>query len=254
MIKNISIGVKIATRNFDFIPQIYSNRDIIDYIEIILMSEFTSKDIDIIKNLEMSYALHVPNIFNGIDFGDISINDKNLEYIEKLNKFSKDLNPICVIIHGETGDIDLSIENIKKINIKPLAIENMPLKSLVEAELLGFDIEGLKKYFEEIPDLEFCLDLNHAIKTSISKKIDYFSCFKRFLDFKDPIVFHISGGSLTNQLDEHLPLNKSDYDLSMVKEILFEYGKPVNLTFETPKDYEKGITNDLENMEIFIKC
>jgi len=254
MIKNIKLGVKIATRNFDFIPQIYSNKHIIDYIEIILLSEFTSEDIEVICNLEMPYALHIPNIFNGIDFGDISNNEKNLEYIEKLNQFSKDLNPICAIIHGETGDIDLSIQNIKKLKVKPLAIENMPFKSLVEAELLGIDIKGLKKYFEEIPDLEFCLDLNHAIKTSISKKIDYTTCFKKFLNFKDPIVFHISGGKLTNEFDEHLSLEESEYDLSRIKEILFDYGKLVNLTFETPRDYEKGIENDLKNMEIFIKC
>jgi hypothetical protein len=254
MIKNIKLGIKIATRNFDFIPDIYSNKNIIDFIEIILMPEFTLEDIEIIENLEMPYALHLPNLFNKIDFGDISTNDKNLEYIKKVNLFHNQLAPICVIIHPETGDIDLSIENIKKLMIKPLAIENMPLKSLVKASLLGYDIASLKRYFEEIPDLEFCLDLNHAIKAALSKKLDYMSFIKEFLNFKDPILFHISGGGIEKEVDEHLSLDNAEYNLLEIKKLLFDFKKPVNLTFETPRDYEKGIEDDLKNMEFFIEC
>jgi len=253
MLKNIKFGVKIATRNFNFIPEIYTNKSIIDYIEIILMSDFTSKDIEIIKNLEMPYALHIPNAFYGIDFGDISKNAQNLEYIEKINKYVNDLNPLCVIIHPETGDINLSIENIKKIKLKPLALENMPYKSLVENDLLGYDILSLREYFKQIPNLEFCLDINHAIKVTISKKIDYQKFIKELIAFKKPIIFHISGGNLNKEKDEHLPLDKGDYNIAQIKEILFEYKEELYLTFETPKDYRKGIKDDLWDMKIFLE-
>ena len=253
MIRNINIGVKIATKDFKFIPEIYSNKKIIDFIEIILMSNFTSKDIEIIRNLDMPYALHIPNVFQGIDFGNILNNNKNLEYIKKLNKNLKNLNPICLIVHPETGDLKLSIENIQKIKLKPVALENMPYKSLVETETLAFDIPGLKAYFSQISDLEFCLDIGHAIKTSISKKIDYETFLLDLINFKDPIIFHISGGTMDNELDEHLPLYENHFNLTKIKNLLFNIQKPVYLTFETPRDYEKGIKDDLININIFIE-
>lgn len=252
MIENIRLGTKISTRNFNFIPQIYANQDLIDYIEIIIMPEFTSADIDVISNLKIPYAIHVPNIFYGIDFGNINKNEKNIEYINKINKYKNQLRPICCIVHPESGDLELSIENIKKVDIKPVALENMTLKSLLGGELIGYDPESLKEYFIKISDLEFCLDINHAIKAAISKKIDYLSFIKDFLSFKNPILYHISGGTMNVEVDEHLPLEKSQYNLSEIKKILLNHNSIVNLTLETPKDYEKGIEDDLQNIKFFL--
>ena len=206
MINNIKLGVKISTKNFNFIPEIYANRKTIDFLEIILISDFTARDIEIIKNLDLPYCLHLPNAFHGIDFGDISKNTKNLDYIKKINNLSDNLNPLCIIIHPETGDIDLSIENMKKIRLEPLALENMPYKSLLDNDLLGFDVESLKSYFNQIPNLEFCLDINHAIKAAVSKKKDYIEFLNEFLNFRRPIIFHIAGGNVSIEIDEHLPL------------------------------------------------
>lgn len=253
MIKNIKLGIKITTKNFNFIPSIYANQDIIDFIEIILMPEFTSKDIDFIKDLEMPYAIHIPNSNYGIDFGDITKNVKNSYFIDKINQYKDELMPICYIIHPESGDINLSIKNIKKLKLKPIAIENMPLKSLIEGELLGYDPISLKDYFDQIKDLEFCFDINHAIKTAVSKKIEYITFIKEFLTFKNPIIFHISGGKLNIEFDEHLSLENGDYKIAEIKRILFNYRNIVNLTFETPRNYEKKIEDDLKNMDVFIK-
>ena len=173
MIKNINLGIKISTRNFELIPEIYKNQDVIDFIEIILMPKFTPKDIKIIKDLKMVYVIHVPNSGSEIDFGDINSSTNNSEYIEKINQYKHDLSPLSFIVHPESGDIDLSIENFKKLEIKPISIENMPYRSLSGGILLGYDPQSLNKYFEEINDLELCFDINHAIKAAISKKINY---------------------------------------------------------------------------------
>lgn len=252
MIKNIKFGIKIATQNFSFLPEIYNNDELIDFIEIILIPEFNHDDIDIIKNIRMPYAIHLPNSNYGIDFGDINNNYKNIEFIEKINQFKTKLNPICYIIHPESGNIDLSIKNIKKLKIKPIAIENMPVKSLFGGNLLGFDINSLKKYFDEIQNLEFCFDINHAIKASISKNIKYIQFINEFLNFKKPKIFHISSGCLDKEIDEHLSLEKGEYEISKIKNLLFNYPDVVYLTFETPRNYEKGIVDDLKNINYFL--
>lgn len=254
MIKNINLGIKISTGNFNLIPEIYKNQNIIDFIEIILMPEFTYKDINKIKDLRIPYVIHVPNSNYGLDFGDINSNINNLKYIKKINQYKDDLLPLCFVVHPESGDINLSIENLKKLEVKPISIENMPYKSLNGGVLLGYDIQSLKKYFEEIDDLELCLDFGHAIKAALSKNISHDTFIKKFLEFRNPILFHLSGGTLQTEIDEHLPLNKGDYNLREIKEILFNYGEIVHLTFEIPRNYKKGIKDDIKNMYLFIRC
>lgn len=252
MIENIKIGIKIATRNFNFLPDIYANQNLIDFIEIILMPEFTSHDIEILKNLKMPYAIHLPGVVYGIDFGDIKKNHNNLSFIEKINQHQGSLNPICYIVHPESGNVHTSINNLKKLKIKPLALENMPMKGIFGGELLAYEPHSMKMFFDAIKDLEFCFDINHAIKASVSKKIDYIQLIKDFLKFKKPILFHIAGADMNTETDTHLPLNESQYDLSKIKNVLLHHNSIVNLTFETPRNYENGIEDDLKNMNYFL--
>ena len=255
MHKNINLGIKISIRNFNFLDEIYANRDLIDFIEIILLPDFNEEDLNSIKNLKLPYVIHLPNSNNRIDFGNINWQNNNLRFIQKINQFENviiKLKPICYIIHPESGDINLSISNIKQLNLKPLAIENMPLKSLLGGDLLGYDVKNLRNYFKCINELEFCFDINHAIKAAISLNVDYLNFIKKFLTFKKPIIFHISGGNLNIETDEHLSLDKSKYPLSKIKKILFKFGSVVNLTFETPRNYKKYIEDDLKNIRFFI--
>ena len=113
--KKINLGIKISIQNFNFISQIYENKEKIDYIEILLIPDFNSIDIDIIKDLEIPYAIHLSNSNYGIDMGNIKNQESTLNYLEKLNQNSEklnELNPICYIIHPESGDINYSISNL----------------------------------------------------------------------------------------------------------------------------------------------
>ena len=256
MINNIMFGVKISTINLNFLPEIYANQEIIDFIEVILDPEFRVRDIYTIKDITIPYAIHLPNSNNGIDFGDLNKNDNNSAFIKRINQNLVHLNkltPICYVVHPESGDIDLSIQNIRNLEIGPLALENMPYLGIHGRTLLGYDPNSVKIFFEQIKNLEFCFDLNHAIKAAISLKIDYITVIKEFLQFKKPILFHISGGNLNIEIDEHLAFDASQYDLSKIKKILTNYEHHVNLTFETPRNYEKKINDDLKNMKFFKK-
>ncbi|MFX0142251.1 MAG: hypothetical protein ACFFDN_51910 [Candidatus Hodarchaeota archaeon] len=253
--KKINLGIKISIHSFNLIPQIYENKDKIDFIEIILLPDFTPNDLDNIKDLKIPYAIHLSNSNNGIDIGNIKYKETTHNYLEKINQNSDkihELDPICYIIHPESGDINYSISNLKNIPLSPLALENMPLKSIHGGECLGYNPETLQEYFNDIQNLHFCFDITHAIKAAISLQIDYIEFIKKFLKFKNPTIFHLSGGTLDTETDEHLPLTESQYDLAVIKKILLDYDAILNLTFETPKDYEKGITDDLETLNYFL--
>jgi len=257
MIKNILFGVKISTNNFDFLSEIYANLELIDYIEVLINPKFSVRDIYKIKDLKIAYAIHLPNSNNGIDFGDLNKKDNNNSLIRRINQNLVHINkltPICYILHPESGNIDLSIQNIKKLEIAPIAMENMPFKGIHGRNLLGYDPDSLKKYFEKIKNLEFCFDLNHAIKAAISMKKDYLTVIKEFLKFKKPILFHISGGNLNIETDEHLALDEGQYNVSKIKNILLNYKYNIKLTFETHRNYENKINDDLKNMEFFKKA
>ena len=163
------------------------------------------------------------------------------------------------ILHFKFGLISLNpsprhiTQGYHFFKIKPLALENMPKIGIRGEKLLGYDLNSLNIYFSRINYLEFCFDINHAIKAAISMKKDYISFIKEFLGFKKPILFHISGGNLSIEIDEHLSLEEGQYDLSEIKKILFNYDGNVNLTFETPRNYERKISDDLKNMELFQK-
>jgi len=256
MHKNIKFGIKISTKDFHLLPVIYNHDNLIDFIEVILSPDFIDGDIDNINLLELPYCIHLPNSNYGIDFGNIRKQPENEVFIQKINglkKKLKELTPFCYIVHPESGDIDLSISNIKKLKLSPIAIENMPLKSLLGGELLGYNVNSLDEFFQKIINLEFCFDINHAIKASYSLHIDYISFIKEFLNYKQPLIFHISGGNPKIGVDEHLNLFEGAYHLSEIKNILFNYGKVIFLTFETPRNNIDGITNDLKNFKTFIE-
>ncbi|MHA1284343.1 MAG: TIM barrel protein [Promethearchaeota archaeon] len=255
MINNIFFGIKISNHQFNLISSIYKKRDIIDFIEIILKSDFNRKDLAFIKDLKIPYAIHLANSNDGIDFGNNIKEKNNTVYIEKINNnidIFGEMKPICYIIHPESGDLNYSIDNIMKLKIRPLAIENMPVKGIHGEIMLGYDPPSLSRYFNIIKDLQFCFDINHAIKSSISLKIDSYKFIKNFLKFKSPIIFHIAGGDMNDEVDKHLNLNEGQYDISKIKKILFNFKKKVYLTFETPKKIKNHIKEDLKNMEFFL--
>ena len=49
----INLGIKLSIKNFNLIPEIYDNHDLINFIEIILNPEFIFDNFGIIKELSL---------------------------------------------------------------------------------------------------------------------------------------------------------------------------------------------------------
>lgn len=256
MIGNINLGIKIKTNEFYLLPEIFANKNIIDFIEVLFSHDFTIDDLNVIKSFKLPYSIHFPHRTEKIDFGSAHQASHNQKFIERINSHKKmfdQLNPLCYIVHPESGDAQLSISNIKKLLVKPLAVENMPYKFNDGGYRLAQDPDSIKPYFDNIPDLKFCLDLNHAVKTAICMSLDYIELIKKFIKFKTPILFHIADGNLSSEFDEHLSIGEGDYDIHRIKKILLEMKEIGYLTFETPRINKDNIEDDLRNIKTFIK-
>ena len=256
MINNIKLGIKIRPLEFNLLPEIYENQDVIDFIEVLISPDFTIDDLEAIKNFKLPYSIHLPHLTEKIDYGNAKQAQYNQEFIERINFYKTtfdQLRPLCYIVHPESGDVQLSVENIKKLHVKPLAVENMPYKFKAGGNRLGHIPEAIDPYFKKIPELEFCLDLNHAVKTAICQSLDYLELIKNFIKLKRPIHFHIADGSLSSEFDEHLAIGEGDYDIPGIKSLLYDIDSTVYLTFETPRINNEDITDDLRYMKSFIE-
>jgi len=256
MINNIKFGIKIKTQEFHLLPEIYENLDKIDFIEVLISPYYTFDELEVIKNFKLPYSIHFPHLTEKIDFGNAQQEQFNQKFLEKFNSSKKlfdQLSPLCYIIHPESGDVQLSIKNIKRLRIKPLAIENMPYKFASGGTRLAHVPEAINPFFENIPGLEFCLDLNHAVKTAVCESLDYIELIEEFIKLKNPIHFHIADGNLSSEFDEHLAIGKGNYDISRIKNILLDIKSIVNLTFETPRRNTDNISDDLNNIKAFIE-
>ena len=256
MIDNIKFGIKINTDEFHLLPEIYDNQDVIDFIEVLIPPGFSLNDFAIIRDFKLPYSIHFPHLKQNIDFGNSKQAGYNQKFIEKVNAHKKtfdQLRPLCYIVHPESGDVEMSVENIRKLQIKPLAIENMPYKFSSWGNRLAHVPETIRPYFEKIPDIEFCLDLNHAVKTAISESLDYIELIKRFIKLKKPIQFHIADGDVKSEYDEHLAIGRGNYDIPRIKSLLLNFESNVYLTFETPRTNKDHIEDDLINMKMFME-
>lgn len=251
MKKKINYGIKICTNSLNLLPKIYNNLDYIDFIEITLKRDFNYEKIKKIKNIKIPYAIHLPTSNEGIDFGNSKQDTENIKFISKLENYHKSLcklNPLCYIIHPESCDKNHSLKNLLKLKLTPLAIENMPFKGINGEKMIGYNVEDLSYFFKKISDLQLCFDINHAIKAAISLKKQIFPFLNNFLKFKNPIIFHIADGNIDEEYDNHLSINKGDYDIKAIKNMLKKLNYIVNLTFETPRNSKENIIEYIENI------
>ena len=109
--------------------------------------------------------------------------------------------------------------------------------------MIGFSPDQIKQLIGD--KFGFCLDLNHAIKASISMGVDYKVFILDFLKLT-PKLFHISDGKLNNYKDEHLAIGEGDYDFQFLNNCI-EKNKSHLVTLETPRKNLYSLSEDLIN-------
>ncbi|MFA6171606.1 MAG: TIM barrel protein [Patescibacteria group bacterium] len=196
-------------------------------------------------------TIHATHYDHGFDL--MSLNEGMLEiYKDKILPLADYFESPYIILHpGVRGNKEKFSANLDRLYDQRLIIENMPKVSLDGQNFFGYSLDELK-WIKEEKEINFCLDIPHAIVSANRQNIDY----KKFIDDLalelKPAYFHISGVNIKSKKDEHLNLWEADFDLAWVKSTLEKEAenKEVFLVFEVPK-VGASLKNDLKNIEYF---
>lgn len=239
----MKFGLKLWSVNTDLIDQAIHliDENIFDYIELFVIpdSEINPFLIDV------PYIIHIPHHRFGVNIGDATIKEYNLQKINESMAWADQLNAKYLILHAGHGSMQHGTDLLHELSDSRILIENMPKVGLDGEAMIGYSPEQIEKLIGD-NDMGLCLDFGHAVKAALSLGIDYKEYVNDFMRFK-PKVFHVSDGTLTEEKDEHLNIGKGEYDfgyfLQCVDDNPFGF-----VTVETPRNVQKSLDEDLLNI------
>ena len=111
--------------------------------------------------------------------------------------------------------------------------------------MIGYTPEQIRKLIGNKWGL--CLDINHAIKATVSLRRPHKEFIEEFLELKSKML-HISDGKLSNEKDKHLSIGEGDYDFEFLMRCVKE-AKSKYVTLETSRTNLNSFDGDLKNLE-----
>jgi len=241
---NIKFGLKLWSTDQANIKEAKKliEDGIFDYVELMVVPD---TDISPFLNIKAPYIIHIPHDSFGLNIADKEKEKFNLEMINKSIEWADKLSAEYLILHPGFGEIETAVNFLYKINDKRILIENMPKVGVNFEKMVGYTPEQIKRLCAD--KFGFCLDLSHAIKASASLKYDCKKYLDNFLD-SQPKIIHVCDGFLESEQDEHLDIDKGNFDFSFIA----KYIKKSNaryITLETPRLNSKSLEQDLQNIE-----
>jgi len=178
-----------------------------------------------LRNLIPILSAHLPSI------------DHKKEEIEKCRNFIEVLSdqgiPIFVMHlfspNLQTEDyFDTKIKTLKYL----VDIAN-DKDSIIVLENTEEDVIALKRVFDVIPELHFCLDIGHAnIFVKKNSSIDFINSFGKLLRH---IHIHDNFGGNSEESDIHLPIGEGNINFKPIFEKLHDINYSGNITLELYK-------------------
>ena len=248
----IKYGLKIWTTNKDSFREVFElfKKGMIDFVELYIVPDsFLPKELEVFKKIPtIIHSMHEEHNFN-----IFKLQDSQIELFEnQVVKTADFLKSRLIILHGGVGESgEIFKKNIAKIYDKRISIENMPKIAIYGKTCFGYSLEQLK-FIKEECGFNICLDFGHAIKSAVSRKLDYKNYIKSLIYHLKSSYFHLSGGEKNNEKDEHLNLFEGDFDAVWIKKTLENLAKnqSIHLIFETPKS-KNNLENDIKNIDYF---
>lgn len=241
---NIKFGLKLWSINTDLIDQAIQLIDekIFDYIEL-----FVVPDTEINPFVtDVPYIIHIPHHRFGVNIGDITCKEYNLQKINESISWADELNASYLILHAGHGSMESANDLLSNVNDKRLLIENMPKVGLGGEAMIGYSPEQIEDLIGD-SDMGLCLDFGHAVKAAVSLGVDYKDYVQGFMGF-EPNLFHVSDGWLREERDEHLGIGEGEYDFVFFANNIC-INKEINyVTLETPRTILGLLDDDLKNL------
>jgi endonuclease IV len=240
-------GLKLWSINTNLIDQAVHliDENVFDYIELFVIPD--SKISPFL--IDVPYIIHIPHHKFGVNIGDSTIKEYNLQKIKESIAWADQLNAKCLILHAGHGSMQHATDLLCELLDSRLLIENMPKVGLNDEGMIGYSPEQIDELIGD-SDIGLCLDFGHAVKAALSMGVDHKGYIKRFLPF-EPRVFHLSDGTLDEEKDEHLNIGDGEYDLRYFMGCI-EENSSAFVTIETPR-LRKSLDEDIENLYILKK-
>lgn len=203
--------------------------------------------------LEGLKAAKVVGIHNPHSHGwhDFFLTEDQWPHWEQTKQLADFFSAQTIVVHpGRTHNQHTFWENIQQIVDSRIHIENMAGLD-IDRQPMEFgqtvkDLQGIKK------QLPICFDFEKAVKAAAYQQLDYKRLVTESLEVLEPAYFHVSGGVVSDPMDQHLDLWDCDMDIVWIRETFETYatGHDVLLVFETPKT-GNGLENYLTNIQYF---
>lgn len=245
--KTLNPGVKLWTTGYNLLGEAKTLIDegIFAYVELLINPDFLDKKPFLA--CKIPYVIHTTHDNFGVNLGNPSKKKYTLKMINESIMWADELDAKFIILHAGTGDAAASRDALLEISDERILLENMPVKGIYGDECLGYDVDSISKLMT-IGDFGLCLDFGHAVKASISLKRNYTEVIDEFLEL-GPGMFHLSDGTLNEELDEHLNIGDGEYDFEYIKKC-FEKTGVNSVTLETPRNNNDSLKEDIENVQI----
>ena len=201
-----------------------------NYVELALGPIKSFKDkLETLRNVIPLYSGHLPQI----DYRKAEI-VRCKKYIESLS--DQGINLFVIHLYSENRPTKYNLE-FKIESLRDLANFAKSKDSILTLENTEEDLMTLKKVFDRIPTIDFCLDIGHANLVPIgSKSIDLINEFGIRLKH---VHIHDNVGGDSEKHDSHLPIGEGNINFKPIFERLKEIDYSGNITIELYKaDFE----------------
>jgi len=174
---NMRFGLKLWSTNHDLLnraKEVIENNTF-QYIELMYIP---NTEITHFLGIIVPYVIHIPTSLRGMNIADKDKKKTNLKIIEKCIEWADKLNAKYLILHPGFGNISDAKLFLEEIDDKRILLENMPKVGINDEKMVGYSPNQIKELIGK--KFGLCLDLNHAIKASVSLKVDYKLLIKNF--------------------------------------------------------------------------
>jgi deoxyribonuclease-4 len=188
------------------------------------------------------WFIHTASDRFGMNIGDPTNKKKNLALVKESIDWADAIKAEGIILHPGYGSFESALEFLTSLDDNRVYIENMPFLGLNNDRMVGYDRDQINILLCD--RFKFCFDINHAIKASMSLKRDYCEFLQEFVNL-EPMLYHISDGTIENEKDEHLSIGGGNYDFKKILRCIQFKNEP-SITLETPKD-PNSLELDIQN-------
>ena len=249
----IRIGLKVWSTNLNYIPIVRDlfARKIFDYVELFTVPGSMATIVHW-KESQIPFVLHAPHSAAGLNPGDCSCKDANLELVAQVDAFFQSLSPEFVIFHpGVNGTVEESIKQFSQFGrrfpnmYEKTVIENKPKVGVNNEDCLGASVEEMRMLLQET-GRGFCFDSTHAICYAQSAQLPWKNVLNDFLLLK-PSMFHVCDGKYAPK-DAHYHLGDGEFDLAYIIGML---PSSAVVSLETPKDSKDNLNDFIRDVDVF---